>query len=489
MSLLSPLRRLASLCALLPMLASAQTFYIAPAGVDTPAGGTLASPWATITYALDRVPDGSLVLVRPGTYTGRIRIRGQFASGVTVRSELPYQARLRAAETVLTVFNDAANVEGITLEGFDIAHTGAGAGALVVQIQDGFSTETRRITLRNNILHDSWNNDILKINNGASQIRVIGNLFYNQQGSDEHIDINSVDDVIVEENLFFNDFAASGRPVPTDTASFIVVKDSNGNDDEYLGARNVILRRNIFLNWQGSPGSGFVLYGEDGAAYFEVFDGLVENNLLLGNSAVTMRSPLGVKGARDLVFRHNTVVGDLPANAYATRINREGDNPAIEAVRFVHNVFSDTAGTMADFSDTLPADLSTGRPSTLSRNAYFNAGMALPFDPTDVLNISGDAGRLEGDPRLPSPAAVITPYWIPASNQFNGGHASIRAAFEAIALQYGVPAAGSVVLDATTQSADVPATDLLGRPRNSAAADLGAIEVSNALLVNGFEPL
>lgn len=213
----------------------------------------------------------------------------------------------------------------------------------------------------------------------------------------------------------------------------------------------------------------------------------MENNLLLGNSAVTMRSPLGVKGARDIVFRHNTVVGDLPANA--TRINREGDNPAIETVRFVHNVFSDTAGTMTDFSDTLPADLSTVRPSTLLRNAYYNAGVALPFDPDDVLNISGDAGRLDGDPRLPSPAAAITPYWIPASDQFNGGHASIRAAFEAIALQYGVPAAGSVVPDATNQPAEWPPTDLLGRPRNPAAADLGAVEVSNALLVNGFEPL
>lgn len=471
----------------LPLSVMAQTFYVATTGVDTPAGGTLANPWATITYALDRVPDGSTVLVRPGTYTGRIRIRGQFANGVTVRSEVPYQARLRAAETVLTIYNDAATIEGITLEGFDIAHTGAGAGALVVQIQDGFATETRRITLRNNILHDSYNNDILKINNGASQIRVVGNVFYNQQGSDEHIDINSVDDVIVEENLFFNDFAASGRPVPTDTASYVVVKDSNGGDDEYLGARNVILRRNIFLNWQGSVGSGFILFGEDGTANFEAYDCVVENNLLLGNSAVTMRSPLGVKGARDIVFRHNTVVGDLPANAYATRMNREGANPPVEAVRFVHNVFSDTSGSMTDFSDTLPADLSSVRPSSLIRNAYYNNGAALPFDAGDVLNINGDASRLEGDPRIPAPTGVATPYWIAASGQFNGGHATIRAAFEAIALQYGVPAAGSVVLDASTQSADVPATDLLGRPRNPAAADLGAIEVSSVLFANGFE--
>ena len=31
-------------------------------------------------------------------------------------------------------------------------------------------------------------------------------LFYTQKGPDEHIDTNSVDDVTVEDNVFFNDF-------------------------------------------------------------------------------------------------------------------------------------------------------------------------------------------------------------------------------------------------------------------------------------------
>ncbi|MBV6415190.1 MAG: hypothetical protein OMOMHJEC_03045 [Xanthomonadales bacterium] len=466
-----------------------QTFYVATTGVDTPAGGTLAAPWATITYALDRVPDQSTILVRPGQYTGRIRIRGNFPVGVSVRSELPYQARLRAAEAVLTIYNDNADIQGITIEGFDIAHSGAGAAALVVQIQDGFATQTSRITLRDNILHDSFNNDILKINNGASQIRVVGNLFYNQSGSDEHIDINSVDDVIVEDNVFFNDFAASGRPNANDTSSYVVVKDSNGGDDEYLGARNVVIRRNVFLNWQGSTGSGFLLFGEDGTANFEVFDSRAENNLLLGNAANTMRSPLGVKGSRDLVFRHNTVLGNLPANAYATRINREGDNPPIEAIRFAHNAFADGAGTMTDFSDTLPADLSTVRPSTLVRNAYWNAGSALPHDPGDMLNISGDATRVTADPLLPDPATVPTPWWNPAQNQFNGGHARIRDAFVALVEAYARPAAGSALIGAATAGADVPPDDILGRPRPANGADLGCYEVQSAdgVFANGFE--
>jgi hypothetical protein len=141
--------------------AAAQTFFVAPAGSDATGDGSAGNPWATIGRALQdpgtgqpAVPDGSLVLVQPGTYLGRVRLRGVFAAGVTIRSAVPYQARLRNnAEQVVTCFDCA----GITLEGFDVAHVGPGAGGLVIQIQDanGDGT-TRRITLRNNVLHDSF---------------------------------------------------------------------------------------------------------------------------------------------------------------------------------------------------------------------------------------------------------------------------------------------------------------------------------------------
>ena len=114
---------------LAPMLgsgANAQTFWVATDGDDQPARGSESQPWRTITYALDRVPDGSLILVKPGDYVGRIRIRGNFSTGVVVRSEQRYRARLRAPEAVLTIYNDGADIQGITIEGFDIAHSGAG---------------------------------------------------------------------------------------------------------------------------------------------------------------------------------------------------------------------------------------------------------------------------------------------------------------------------------------------------------------------------
>lgn len=61
----------------------------------------------------------------------------------------------------------------------------------VVHLDGGGSGQVSRITLKNNIFHDSYNNDLVKINNSISDITVSGNIFYNQNGSDEHIDINS----------------------------------------------------------------------------------------------------------------------------------------------------------------------------------------------------------------------------------------------------------------------------------------------------------
>jgi hypothetical protein len=465
--------------------AAAQTFYVATNGVDSTANnGSIGQPWATITYALDHVSDGALILVRPGLYTGRIRIRGNFVNGVTVRSEIPYQAQLRHNATVLTVFNDSADIQGISIEGFDVAHSGAGAGGLVVQIQDGNGTETSRITLRDNILHDSWNNDILKINNGASDIVVEGNIFYNQTGSDEHIDANSVDNVRIEGNLFFNDFAASARPVPTDTASFIVVKDSNGGDDEYLGSRNVSIRRNLFFHWEGSTGSNFVLLGEDGTANFEADGVLIENNLMLGDSANVMRAAFGCKGVRNVVFRANTVSGDLPSLAFAMRLNTEGANQANQNIQFYNNIWSDPSGTMEDFSDTPPGQTSS---FTLSNNLYWNAGLAIPEDLGELVNPSDDAMAIVADPQLPSLAGLIRPVWTPGVGQFAGNYPRIADAFIGLATLYAPIGPGSAAID-RARADQMPADDILGRPRGS-AADVGAWERSASGLVfaDGFE--
>ena len=354
----------------------------------------------------------------------------------------------------------------------------------MIQIQDligepGGEDRVSRIVLRDNVLHDSFDNDILKINNGASHVTVTGNLFYNQAGHDEHIDVNSVTDVVVQDNVFFNDFAGSGRVDTGVTGSYIVVKDSNGTDDTVLGSERITIRRNVFLSWQGSTGSNFVLIGEDGHPYYEARDVLVENNLLLGNAPNVMRAAFGVKGARDVTFRHNTVSGDLPALAFAMRLNREGQNQPNANIVLAGNVWSDPTGTMGaesaaasnDFSDTPPADTTS---FLLWSNVYWNGGTPLPTSPSELVNPEADGARTVGDPLLAGLAGVVSPRWLAEQGRFAGGSLRIKRVFKRLVKRHGRPAAGSAVVGAG-DPAHTPAKDILRRWRD-AAPDAGAFE-------------
>src|SRR3954451_7750854 len=215
------------------------TFYVATNGSDSTGDGSAAKPWLTIRHAWDTVSDGSVVLVRPGDYLGLTRLGDHnFTQGVTVRSEVPYQARLRGTtEHALKVIS----ASGLTLEGFDLSHNPGSAPVSPVAQCDCFGGNGR-VTFNNNIFHDSLNNDLLKINDGCTAITVHGNIFYNQEGRDEHIDVNGIRDSAVEDNVFFNDFTSDV------TSAFLVIKDS---DNVMAGARNVSIRRNVLVNWVG----------------------------------------------------------------------------------------------------------------------------------------------------------------------------------------------------------------------------------------------
>ncbi|MEX2498798.1 MAG: hypothetical protein WD397_07975 [Wenzhouxiangellaceae bacterium] len=482
---------LVAVVVLMSCAAQAGELWVATDGSDAAGDGSLANPWATITHAVDNATGGDEVIVRPGTYHGRQRLRRDFDVPVTIRSEVPYAAKLRHDAGVALIAFTARNV---VIEGFDIAHAPDNTGALVIQVQDllgavngsadGTDPVVSGIVFRNNIIHSSTNNDLLKVNNGAEDVLIEGNLFFNQSGSDEHIDINSVVDVTVQDNVFMN---TADRP---DTSSFVVVKDSNGSEDTVLGAQQVTIRRNVFLNWYGSSGQSFVRLGEDGTANFEAIDILVENNLMLGNSGDLMRTPFTVQGSRDVVFRNNTLSGDMPSRSFAGRLIASPDNPRNRNLQFVNNIYSDPTGSMGaeafsgvDLFDAPPDQTDS---ALLDNNLYFNAGNPIPIDDGQFLDFPDDANALAGDPLLPEPSGLIAPEW--DGTAFADGSTTIREAFLRLVASWAVPADGSPLVDAA-DPASAAAEDILGQQRGE-LPDLGAFETNPAddtIFADGFE--
>jgi hypothetical protein len=455
--------------------AAPPTFYVEVGGNDANTG-SIGDPWATITHALTGVSDGSLILVGPGVYAGRVTLSGRFSIGVTVRAEPRYGALLQATSQQAII---CFACEGITLEGFEVSHGGPGASALVVQIQDaspGDGLPVGRMTLRDNIFHDSYNNDIVKVNNAATDVLITGNMFYNQAGSDEHMDINSVTGVVIEDNVLFNDFAGSGRS-DNSTSSFIVIKDSNGASDGIVGSSGIVVRRNVFLHWEGSSGQGFVRVGEDGTATFEADGVLIENNLMLGNNTQQIRSPLQFQGVRDVVARANTIAGTMPAKEFGFRIVTGGSNPDSEDIAVYNNIWSDPTGTMGDTFNRGSATTNLA----FDNNLFWNSGNAFPTSSESIVEVADDVSAVIGDPLLADSSAAVLPRFLSSGAGFADGSATIREVFENLVTLYGTPASGSAAFDAADPT-QMPSDDILGNDRAPGGApDIGAVEVASCL--------
>ncbi len=458
-------------------LPQACEYWVAPvpAGSDSNPG-TFSQPWATLDYASAHVPDNNcIVWFKNGIYTGSNELHERFQTLTTFKAINPYQAILQYSGAVIRV----KGTRNMVFEGFELRHTGPGAGALVVYVERNTHTGlwAENITFRNNIFHDSYNDDLLKILDGARFVTVENNIFYNQEGPDQHIDVNSVTDVVIQDNIFFNDFAGSGRSIPTDTKAYIVIKDSNGDVDGLVGSERITVRRNIFLNWEGGSGETLLQVGNDGKPYYEAQDVRFENNLIIGNAHNQLYAALGVAGAKNITFTNNTVVGDLPSSAYAFWMTTKDLNPQNQNIYFYNNIWSDPTGSMGADVSGGSGQFSVGHLSQtnnlrLDNNLYWNGGAPIP--PGDLASpLVDDAHRVMADPLLNTDqASVILPRW--NGSTFLSGNTSIRQEFLRLADQYGkIPTASAAI--GLANQAFAPSDDILGR-RRSATPDLGAYE-------------
>ncbi len=439
-------------------------YWVSPAGSDL-AGGSRTQPWATVTHAAAVIPDAACtVWVEDGVY-GAVTVERRFASMTVFRAVNRYRAVFEASTTVF----DLDGVRNVTFQGFEMRHAGPGSTGYVAIVDRDNPTGVwaEDVVLRDNIFHDSYDNDLLKVHSGVRNARIEGNVFYNQGPIEQHMDVNSVTDVVIEGNLFFNDFARSGRTNPGTTKHYIVVKDSGGADDGLLGSRRVVVRRNVFMNWEGGN-EALIQVGNDGKPYYEADDVSIENNLFLGNGPNRAQTTLGIAGSRNVSFVNNTILGDHPSAAYGFRLDQKGENPVNDQITIAGNIWSDPTGTMDEFSAGDPASVSG---LTLAGNLYWNGGS--PIGPGTVAGPGSDPTAILADPLIEA-ASVTEPYW--TGSAFLSGTTTIVDEFTRVIGTHGPIPSLSPAVD-RADPALAPPDDITGLARDG-TPDIGAFEAT-----------
>ena len=452
--------------------------YLSPGGSDQSGDGSRARPWKTIRHATDRVSDdGATVILLAGLYSGTQSVGRHFEKACTVRAERPYAARLRSPATGTRALScyDCSNV---TFQGLELFGSGSAKGEYVVHVG---SARAHHILFEDCIIHDSFQNDLVKVNDFTHHVTFRGCLFFNpnDHGGDEHLDINTCTDIAVEDSILLNDYAGSGRRGANQSHSFIVIKNSGSTPNV---TQRIALRRNIFLSWQGRTDQAYVLLGEDGKPFDEARQVTIENNLFIHDSPVRCWGTLLFKGGlRDVTFRANTVVGH-PAmsqysGAFAVMCLRIEKNPPMGDMLFANNIWCDPTGQMPRFSRGEAKLFEPGSKPLIRNNLYWNGGKEIPSEEKDVFSPARDPKPVLADPRLGSLAQRPTlPRFDPAKGQFLSGQKTIRGEFERLVAQYGAIAADSPAVHAADPST-MPADDILGRPRGSAPA-IGCFEAA-----------
>lgn len=439
-------------------------FYLATTGNDHTNCGSITDPCATIDYMIPRVPDnGSTIIVRDGTYTGIFKVSNRkFTNWLTIRAEHRYQALIRnSGNFALAIFNAGH----VILQGFDVARTDPGSTdpllAHIFQASD-------HIILIDNMLHDSQNNDVMKINEGSTPILLTRNLFWNQfSGAGQLIDANGTHDTFMVNNMYFENYTGA---LPADSNHFVIVKDSDLTQNS---RRNWVIGE-VMLNWEQRNGSAFVGAGEDGLAWYETQDMHIQNCLMIRNSIYTQRSATNFKGVKGIAYTNNTIVGSGPTHEMAFRANDEGANPPNMDIAFNNNIWSVTAPNSQVAFDS--SANTQNQNFTLFHNVAWNYGQPLPTGCgdggcTNIVEFSSDPAGIITDPGFASQAGIQLPIWNGTS--FPSGETDIWSEAKRIALAYGTPTNATIYGTADKDTA--PYEDLLFRPRGS-SPDPGAIQ-------------
>jgi hypothetical protein len=510
--------------------APSASYYVALDGSDATGDGSKNKPWKTVKYAIEHTPasGGHEIVVKSGAHPSIGYITTKYDRPVLLRAETPYKTTLQDPTGHRAGYLYTA--KNIIIAGFNIQGnpnwTGAwSSNAYVFQID-----KCENIVLENNIMHDSYNNDILKLNNYSYNCEVRGNVFYNQEPAPghQHIDANQVYNCAIEDNIFFNDYPASGRARSINASGFIVVKSSvlrmqiesgeiSLTQATYQGSRDIRIARNVFLNWFGREDQPMILLGEDGLPLYEVNDCVVENNLFIHNEVYATKEESlqydknhtanriggtwAIKGVNKVNFRANTITGFIQHGwhgynngdghfGYALRIAIEtgnfGPNPPNKDITVSNNIF--TVPVKSVRGEGQLGIIAGGRKEWLlsgkiDNNVYYNCDMPLregtAATAADALTFSMDVHKIVGDPLLETDLGydkVIPPAWN-GSNRFAGGYHTIEQARIGLVNKFGRLLSSASPAHNAADSSNMPGRDILYNPRG-ARPDAGAVEFS-----------
>ena len=503
-------------------------FYVATNGNDSDNDGTITKPWATINYALRNIPKDALctIIVRDGIYNGTT-LQGNsyhFKYPCLIQSENPYRAKFRGNSRVFSIY-DASN---ITFNGFDIYGEGRDIDPVegneyIIHISN---SNTHTITFENCIIHDSYNNDMIKINVHPSNITFTNCIFYNQcpRGGDQFFDIIGASNVVIEKSIFFNHYESSERGgifpsnvnIPANeflkrSQGFILVK----NMSERNRGVDITIRKNIFFNWTGRPDVCFIILGEGvgdsetSFVHYQAENIDIENNLFLynpynGTDTIGKRGLLLAQSVRNLKVRANTVLGTRPGSLYSTRgfmlythrsAIAKGELPAM-GWEFTNNIFCDNQAWTGDDRPILSfvsissppfEEDGNGRAVAgsylLLNNIYWAGGVHGDWicrggsDNTKLI-VSEDTQRIETDPKLSAnfSGGIMLPVFNSQNNVFTSGNTTIREEFLRLVLEYAVPQSGGAGIE-KADAKYIPEDDILDKKRNKAKPSIGCYEI------------
>lgn len=246
------------------------TWYVSTAGVDG-AAGSLAAPWKSVQYAVDRAVQGDTVILRGGTYAGNVRIN---TPGLTIKSAAGEVAKIASPNNnssieVAVRIGEFAN--NVTLDGLDIS----GGYYYAVKTESlwdtGAPVETgpQYLTIKNSVIHDSGA-DVIKLTPATNYSVIENNEIYNsgrtQPGNAEGIDAVQANYATVRNN-YVHDITTNGIYYKGGSVGTVI----EGNRVTRAAYSGILLGQSSDENWFDTKVN---------PNYYESIDGIVRNNIV-----------------------------------------------------------------------------------------------------------------------------------------------------------------------------------------------------------------